>query len=102
MNRPRDVSPSLHFRHEPFALLFQQSLDLAKRQGTLGPQRRLRLALDTTPIFGRGVVKDTYNLVADGIVAVLRDARRPGGRAPWRPRRLRRMGQRRGLRPLRR
>ncbi len=58
--------------HEQQRLLFQQSLDLAKRQGTLGPQRRLRLALDTTPILGRGAVKDTYNLVADGIVAVLR------------------------------
>ena len=53
-------------------LLFQQSLELAKRQGKLGPQRRLRLALDTTPIWGRGAVKDTYNLVADGIVMVLR------------------------------
>jgi hypothetical protein len=51
--------------------LFQQSLELAKRRDKLGPQRRLRLALDTTPIFGRGAVKDTYNLVADGIVAVL-------------------------------
>jgi hypothetical protein len=58
--------------HEQQRLLFQQSLELAKRQGKLGPQRRLRLALDTTPIFGRGAVKDTYNLVADGIVAVLR------------------------------
>jgi hypothetical protein len=28
--------------------------------------------LDTTPIFGRGAVKDTYNLLADGMVAVLR------------------------------
>ena len=58
--------------HENQRLLFQQSLELTKRQGKLGPQRRLRLALDTTPIFGRGAVKDTYNLVADGIVAVLR------------------------------
>jgi hypothetical protein len=58
--------------HERQRLLFQQRLELAKRQGKLGPQRRLRLALDTTPILGRGAVKDTYNLVADGIVAVLR------------------------------
>jgi hypothetical protein len=57
--------------HEKQRLLFQQSLELAKRGDKLGPQRRLRLALDTTPIFGRGAVKDTYNLVADGIVAVL-------------------------------
>jgi hypothetical protein len=58
--------------HEQQRLLFQQSLELAKRRDKLGPQRRLRLALDTTPILGRGAVKDTYNLVADGIVAVLR------------------------------
>jgi hypothetical protein len=58
--------------HEQQRLLFQQSLGLAKRQGKLEPQRRLRLALDTTPILGRGAVKETYNLVADGIVAVLR------------------------------
>jgi hypothetical protein len=58
--------------HEKPRLLFQQSLDLAKRQGRLGPQRKLRLALDTTPIFGRGAVKDTYNLLADGMVALLR------------------------------
>jgi hypothetical protein len=57
--------------HEKQRLLFQQRLELAKRRGKLGPQRRLRLALDTTPILGRGAVKDTYNLVADGIVAVL-------------------------------
>ncbi len=57
--------------HEKQRLLFQQSLELAKRRGKLGPQRRLRLALDTTPIVGRGAVKDPSHLVADGIVAVL-------------------------------
>jgi hypothetical protein len=31
-----------------------------------------QLALDTTHILGRGAVKDTYNLLADGIVEVLR------------------------------
>ncbi len=58
--------------HEQQRRLFQQSLELATRQGKRGPQRRLRLALDTTPILGRGAVKDPSNLVADGIVAVLR------------------------------
>jgi len=58
--------------HEQQRLLFQQSLELAKRQGKFGSQHSLRLAVDTTPIFGRGAAKDTYNLVADGIVAVLR------------------------------
>src|SRR5690348_8002141 len=58
--------------HQEQRLLFQRSLDLAKRRGKLGAHRQLRLALDTTPIFGRGAVKDTYNLLADGMVAVLR------------------------------
>jgi transposase len=52
--------------------LFQQSLELAKRRGKLARHRKLTVALDTTPILGRGAVKDTYNLLADGIVALLR------------------------------
>jgi hypothetical protein len=61
--------------HEEQRLLFQESLELAKRRGKLGKGRQhrtLKVALDTTPIFGRGAVKDTYNLLADGVVAVLR------------------------------
>jgi transposase len=58
--------------HEDQRLLFQESLELAKRRGKLGPHRKLKVALDTTPIFGRGAVKDTYNLLAAGMVAVLR------------------------------
>lgn len=58
--------------HEKPRVLFQRSLDLAKQRGKLGAHRKLRLALDTTPIFGRGAVKDTYNLLADGVVALLR------------------------------
>ncbi|MGH2371277.1 MAG: transposase, partial [Chloroflexota bacterium] len=44
--------------HEQARTLFQESLDLAKRRGTLRRDRELKLALDTTPIFGRGAVKD--------------------------------------------
>ena len=32
----------------------------------------MRVALDTTYILGRGAVKDTYNLLSDGIVKLLR------------------------------
>ena len=32
----------------------------------------MRVALDTTYILGRGAVKDTYNLLADGIIKLLR------------------------------
>ena len=40
---------------------------------------KLRLALDTTNILGRGAVKDTYNLLADGIMLVLRALARQAG-----------------------
>src|SRR5918996_1019503 len=40
--------------HEDQRLLFQERLELAKRRGTLGRPRRLKVALDTTPILGRG------------------------------------------------
>jgi DDE family transposase/transposase-like protein DUF772 len=52
--------------------LFQESLSLARRRGKLARHRTLTVALDTTPVLGRGAVKDTYNLLADGIRAVLR------------------------------
>lgn len=58
--------------HAEQRAIFQQSLGLAKRQGYFQGKRRLRVALDTTFILGRGAVKDTYNLLADGIVQVLR------------------------------
>jgi hypothetical protein len=58
--------------HERAAVIFRRSLELAKRRGKFrtrgGERRQLKLALDTTNILGRGAVKDTYNLLADGIV----------------------------------
>ena len=58
--------------HEAQATLFQKSLELAKQRGKLrtatGDARKLKLALDTTNILGRGAVQDTYRLLADGIV----------------------------------
>jgi Transposase DDE domain/Transposase domain (DUF772) len=65
--------------HDQARALFQESLELAKRRGRLRRDRKLRLALDTTPILGRGAVKDTYNLLADGIVRVLRVLARQAG-----------------------
>ena len=49
----------------------ESSLRLARQSGYLKP-RGMRVALDTTCILGRGAVKDTYNLLADGIVKLLR------------------------------
>jgi hypothetical protein len=63
--------------HDQTRAIFQKSLEVAKRRGIWkkgqAPQERqhIKLALDTTHILGRGAVKDTYNLLADGIVQVL-------------------------------
>ena len=51
--------------------MFEGSLRLARQSGYL-KKRGMRVALDTTYILGRGAVKDTYNLLADGIVKLLR------------------------------
>ena len=57
--------------HEKVREVFQSSLRLARQSGYL-TKRGMRVALDTTYILGRGAVKDTYNLLADGIVKLLR------------------------------
>ena len=54
----------LHEMEEP---LLKKSVAEARRAGYL-PNRKIRVALDTTPILGKGAVKDTYNLLAEGIV----------------------------------
>ena len=64
--------------HEQQRVLFQASLELAKRRGWFRG-RKLQVAVDTTNILGRGAVKDTYNLLADGIVQVLRALAAQGG-----------------------
>src|SRR5437667_6004625 len=62
--------------HQEQAAIFRQSLELAKRRGKFrtksGEKRKLKVALDTTNILGRGAVKATYNLLGDGIVKLAR------------------------------
>jgi Transposase DDE domain/Transposase domain (DUF772) len=64
--------------HDQTRAIFQRSLEVAKHRGVWkkgkAPDERqhIKLALDTTYILGRGAVRDTYNLLADGIVQVLR------------------------------
>jgi len=69
--------------HTEQAAIFRKSLELAKRQGRFrtksGERRKLTVALDTTNILGRGATKDTYNLLADGIVKVARVLARLAG-----------------------
>jgi len=57
--------------HEKVRAVFQRSLRFAKQTGYL-KGHRMKAALDTSYILGRGAVKDTYNLLADGIVQVVR------------------------------
>jgi hypothetical protein len=52
--------------HEMGEALLQKSIEEARRAGYL-QSRKIRVALDTTPILGKGAVKDTYNLLAEGI-----------------------------------
>jgi hypothetical protein len=52
----------LHEREEP---ILQKSIAEARRAGYL-QNRKLRVALDTTPILGQGS-GDTYNLLGEGI-----------------------------------
>ena len=78
--------------HEKVREVFESSLRLARQSGYL-KKRGMRVALDTTYILGRGAVKDTYNLLADGIVKLLRAWR------PWRNR-GRGMGRSPGVREV--
>ena len=57
--------------HDKVREVFESSPRLARESGYL-KGRGMRVALDTTNILGRGAVKDTCNLLADGIVKLLR------------------------------
>ena len=57
--------------HDKVREVFESSLRLARESGYL-KRRSVKVALDTTNILGRGAVKDTCNLLADGIVKLMR------------------------------
>ena len=56
--------------HDKVRQVFEGSLRFARESGYL-KRRSMKVALDTTNILGRGAVKDTYNLLADGTVKLL-------------------------------
>ena len=56
---------------EKMRAVFQRSLEYARQSGYM-KKHKLRVVLDTTNILGRGAVKDTYNLLADSMVQLLR------------------------------
>ena len=57
--------------HDKVREVFESSLRLARESGYL-KRRSMKVALDTTNILGRGAVRDTYNLLADGMVKLMR------------------------------
>lgn len=68
--------------HEKMRLPFERSLEMARRRGFLKRERKLKVALDTTNVLGSGAVKDTYNLLADGIAMLARELARQAGQRP--------------------
>lgn len=61
----------LHADEEKLELFLKLSLDAARKWDVLNDSP-LTCALDTTPIIGRGAVKDTYNLIGEGIKKLCR------------------------------
>jgi transposase len=55
--------------HEAEGQIFETSIRVARDAGLL--PKKLRLSLDSSPVRGRGAVKDTYNLLSDAIKGVL-------------------------------
>jgi DDE family transposase/transposase-like protein DUF772 len=85
MERPFAKSTLQMFRaqllvHGKEMELFEASLEAARRASVLRRDGQVRVALDTTRILGRGAVKDTYNLLGDGIVRVMRVLARQSGK----------------------
>ena len=58
--------------HERYGELFEKSVQACRKAGLL-KRRQLEVAIDTTPVLGRGAVKDTFNLVSDQIRVVIQE-----------------------------
>lgn len=56
--------------HDQEGKAFERSVVLARERGLL--PARMFVALDSSPVRGRGAVKDTFNLLSDAIAAVVR------------------------------
>ena len=57
--------------HKEAKLIFHKGIEYLRKQGFV-KRHKIRLALDTTPIFGKGAVEDTFNMLAEGLRQVLR------------------------------
>ena len=79
--------------HDKVREVFESSLRLARQSG-LPEKARMRAALDTTFILGRGAVKDTCNLLSDGIVKAV------AGAGLWEQTRVREWAEAPGVRAV--
>jgi transposase len=59
--------------HEAYEQIFEKSVEECRCKGLL-KRKKLEVAIDTTPVLGRGAVKDTFNLVSDQIRRVVKEA----------------------------
>lgn len=60
--------------HAKEGMAFERSVQLARESGML--PKNLRIALDSSPVRGKGAVKDTFTLLSDAIAAVIRGVAR--------------------------
>lgn len=67
--------------HEQAQSIFRRSLELARASGYV-KGRKIRAALDTTMVLGRGAVEDTYNLIGHGIAELCRGLAEVAGEEP--------------------
>ena len=58
--------------HDQYQSIFKASIE-ACRKSVLMKRKKLEVAIDTTPVFGRGAVKDTFNLISDQIRCVVKE-----------------------------
>jgi len=85
-DRPFAMSTLQLFRahlvlHDRVRTIIDRSLTFAREARYLR-SRKLKAVLDTSYILGRGAVKDTYNLLADGMVQLIRGLAASEGRDP--------------------
>ena len=59
--------------NDAYQQVFNRSIEVCREAGLL-KRSKLRAAIDTTPILGRGAVKDTFNLVSDQIRRCVEEA----------------------------
>jgi hypothetical protein len=58
--------------NDKYQQVFESSVKECRKRGLL-KRKKLAVALDTTPVLGRGAVKDTFNLISDQIRIVVKE-----------------------------